>query len=341
MVNHGTIASKSMTIKNSGTSLSFSEIESEFGTNPTRSLGSYRVSQNFGALTNQPLDAGIPSSGEISFNDFYGKQLNVIVDFYSGGSESRQVAKSRYNNGNVNVVGGFKSKPSNTSGTHVKIHVNKTISSVNDGNQGVCALRTGNWSSGTTLSVDVGSSGKIAGAGGNGGRGANNEGENGVSGQNGNSGLGVEYTCIVNNSGTLVGGGGGGSGGGGGYDTDKNDDELGSGGGGGGGAGIPFGEGGDGGDSWDADGSPGNDGTETEGGAGGSGGNADDEGIGGRGGNGGPLGGIGFTGRTGSGDNGVSSGGQPGAGGFGIRRLNSAGVTLNGNSATINVGSVS
>ena len=79
-VQPGTIASKSMTIKNSGTSLSFSEIESEFGTNPTRSLGSYRVSQNFGALTNQPLDAGIPSSGEISFNDFYSKQLNVIVD---------------------------------------------------------------------------------------------------------------------------------------------------------------------------------------------------------------------------------------------------------------------
>ena len=232
MVQPGTIASKSMTIKNSGTSLSFSEIESEFGTNPTRSLGSYRVSQNFGALTNQPLDAGIPSSGEISFNDFYSKQLNVIVDFYSGGLESRQVAKSRYNNGNVNVVGGFKSKPSNTSGTHVKIHVNKTISSENDGDQGVCALRTGNWTSGTTLSVDVGSSGKIAGAGGNGGRGANNEGENGANGQNGNSALGVEYTCIVNNSGTLVGGGGGGSGGGGGYDTDKHDDELGSGGGG-------------------------------------------------------------------------------------------------------------
>ena len=60
-----------MTIKNSGTSLSFSEIESEFGTNPTRSLGPYRVSQSFGALTNQPLDTGIPQSGAISFSDFY------------------------------------------------------------------------------------------------------------------------------------------------------------------------------------------------------------------------------------------------------------------------------
>ena len=65
-----------MTIKNknSGNPLSFSEIEFEFGSNPTRSLGSYRISQSFGALTNQPLDTGVPQSGTIKFTNIYSKQ---------------------------------------------------------------------------------------------------------------------------------------------------------------------------------------------------------------------------------------------------------------------------
>ena len=50
-----------MTIKSSGSSLAFSEIESEFGSNGTRSLGSYRLSQNVGSLSNLPLDSGIPN----------------------------------------------------------------------------------------------------------------------------------------------------------------------------------------------------------------------------------------------------------------------------------------
>ena len=37
-----------MTIKASGSSLSFSEIEAEFGSNGSRSLGSYRLSQSVG-----------------------------------------------------------------------------------------------------------------------------------------------------------------------------------------------------------------------------------------------------------------------------------------------------
>ena len=37
-----------MAIKNSGSSLSFSEIEAEFGQNGGRSLGAYRLSQRVG-----------------------------------------------------------------------------------------------------------------------------------------------------------------------------------------------------------------------------------------------------------------------------------------------------
>ena len=49
-----------MAVKASGSSLSFSEIETEFGQNSDRDLGEYRVSQTVGALSNQPLDEGIP-----------------------------------------------------------------------------------------------------------------------------------------------------------------------------------------------------------------------------------------------------------------------------------------
>ena len=67
-----------MAVKASGSSLSFSEIETEFGQNSDRDLGEYRVSQTIGGLSNQPLDTNIPQTGEIKFSDFYGKKLNVI-----------------------------------------------------------------------------------------------------------------------------------------------------------------------------------------------------------------------------------------------------------------------
>ena len=94
-----------MTIKNSGSQLSFSEIEAEFGDNPGRSLGQYRrddPSGNFdnaspsgSSLSNLPLDTGIPTSGEIKFSNFYSKQLNMIVDYFddtgSSGGEASNV----------------------------------------------------------------------------------------------------------------------------------------------------------------------------------------------------------------------------------------------------------
>ena len=48
-----------MAVKGSGSSLSFSEIETEFGQNNDRDLGEYRVSQTVGALSNQPLDLSL------------------------------------------------------------------------------------------------------------------------------------------------------------------------------------------------------------------------------------------------------------------------------------------
>ena len=112
-----------MTIKSSGSSLSFSEIEAEFGANGGRTLGNYRVSQNVGSLSGKSLDNGIPSSGEIKFSDFYGKRLNVIVDCHSGGDETRKIAKNdKWNNNNLTVIGGFRSKKE--SGSRIIINVN-------------------------------------------------------------------------------------------------------------------------------------------------------------------------------------------------------------------------
>ena len=180
-----------MTLPGSGT-LSFTDIETEFGlisgTN-TRKLGSYRVSYSNtgdnGDLTNLPLDTGVPQSGPIKFSDFYSKKLNMIVNYYSGATETRpETAWNRYTNYNsssnspsddVKVIGPALNsdgtwsvtKPTNTSGKRVIIHVNKTIGSVSDSSANKCAVRTGSgWNSGTTLQVNVGEEGQLFGAGG-------------------------------------------------------------------------------------------------------------------------------------------------------------------------------
>lgn len=288
-----------MTIKSTG-SLSFlNDIESEFGDTPTRSLGSYRSSdsnfqnKNVGTLSNLPLDNGIPTSGEIKFSDFYGKKLNMVVDYYSGGTEVKQTvgantmrATWRYDNqsGKVTVVGGFRTRPALNAwqgGKRIFINVNKTLGGNKDGNMSDVALRTGEWPPGTELQVEIGSNGKILGAGGNGGNPSPyNVGSNASPGGNGTSALGVEYPATINNNGILrcgFGGGGGGSG----VATDPNDSmtDFGrSGSGGGGGAGLPAGTGGikgtgsfEPGGNWaQYDGQAGTNGTEDSGGTGGS-----------------------------------------------------------------------
>ena len=217
-----------MALQSSGNPISFSQIRTEFGdgtntsTSPVR-LGKYRRddgdfgNKNNGSLTNMPLDTGIPTSGSINVDAFYGKSLNVVVNYHSGSAENRpEDAKSRYNatsdstgtsNGKWNVVGGYKNPPSNTSGTKVMINVNKEIGSVRssaDSDKNKVALRTGSsWTAGTTLQIDIGSSGRIQGAGGSGGSGGGTGGSTPDAGNTGTSGLGVEYAAQINNSGII------------------------------------------------------------------------------------------------------------------------------------------
>ena len=214
-----------MAIKNSGSSLAFSEIEAEFGQNGGRSLGAYRLTQSVGSLSNLPLDSGIPTSGQIKFSDFYGKKLNVVVDCHSGSREDRKSAKGdKWNNNAVTVIGGFRTKKEG--GSKIIINVNKKFCS-DKSTVSNCALRTGSWDSTATVQVDLGSGANILGAGGDGGRGADGINNNGQPGGDGTSALGIEHNGVTVNiasGGVLRAGFGGGGGGGGGRQTDKRRD---------------------------------------------------------------------------------------------------------------------
>ena len=310
-----------MAVKASGNPLSFSEIETEFGQNNDRDLGEYRVSQTVGGLSNQPLDTGIPQSGEIKFSDFYSKRLNVVIDYHSGSTENRPtVAKTRYDaaagTGTHTVIGGFATRPANSGGTKTRIHVNKTIGSSNS-NVNNCAVRTGTgWNAGTILTIEIGSSGKLYGAGGDGGKGGTSDSEkDGDNGGSGSSALGVQYegTTIINN-GLIINGYGGG--GGGGYRKTEEEEfgpgevDTAAGGGGGGGQGLPGGTGGGGHQT-------GGSGTLSAGGNGGNG-KAQEEARGGGGGGGAPNGLGGEGGHTNDGGNGTSSSGGNGAAGTNV-----------------------
>lgn len=374
-----------MTIKNSGTQLSFSEIETEFGNNPGRTLGQYRrddPSNNFdnaspsgSSLSGLPLDTGIPtgSNEEIKFSDFYGKQLNMIVDYFddtgSSGGEASNVlnrqddgantmaATWRYNNqsSRVKVVGGFRSRPTGNvsgysltstawqGGKKVFINVNKQIGSAKSGSnsdRNKVALRTGNWPSGTTLQIDIGSSGRIQGAGGNGRQGTTSSGKPSQA-FTGTSGLGIEYPAEINNSGTIrCGYGGGGGGAGSNSDPNKNPRDFGrSGGGGGGGAGIPAGDGGP--QNTGGYGSAGNGGPSDQNGKGKAGGDASFD-AGGNGGGGGQHGeGGGQAGSGGPGGDRVDAAqsgtaGSPNAGAGGDPGLNGFGIIFSSNSVQSN-----
>ena len=316
-----------MALQGSG-QISFSQIENEFGQNGERSLGDYRTSQSVGELSNLPLDSGIPTSGQIKFSDFYSKRLNIVVDMHSGGDEFRKSAKNdKWNNNNLTVIGGFRSKKED--GSKIIVHVNKKFGS-DKSSVTNCAVRTGSWNSSSTIQVDVGGEGQILGAGGDGGQGGVCLG-GGSPGGTGTSGLGIDHNGVTVNvlsGGIIRAGFGGGGGGGGGRQTDKGSDRRASGGGGGGGAGFPAGNGGQPGNGC-ANGSSGSSGNETTAGDGGGGGNNGNQAYGATGGEGGQFGEAANNGGSSQ-----AGGGSGGGDGAAIRRVSGFSVTIN-NSGTI------
>lgn len=278
-----------MALQGSG-SISFGQIQNEFGLPSGKNLGAYRVSESYGELSNMPLDIGVPQSGSIKFSDFYGKQLNVVVNCYTGGTQNHLYARTKWNNNSVNVVGGFRGKPASSAGTRAIVHLNKTIrgNGVDGGSGFVCSFKTGPWESDTNLDVHIGTQGKVIGEGGKGGDGGSRNNGN-KNGQRAASGFGVQYPIDLWNYGIIAGGGGGGAGGAG-ESRDVNsrsrnrrrcgwfctkrsrrrrrDRRRQGGGGGGGGAGFPAGNPGAG----PGSGSNGSSGSLFSGGSGGSGG---------------------------------------------------------------------
>ena len=268
-----------MTTPTSGT-ISATDIINEFGnsnSNGGMSLGAYRQHKLAnGNLSNYPqtvngisfsaLDTSVPVSGQIKYSDLRSKKLNFVVDYQSF-SQDRQNTIShvnmqvRWQQGNNATVGNFKDAPTDSGswngGKKVFIHVNQTFGSITDNNRNVVALRTGSqWPNNTEMEIQVGSNGRIFGAGGRGGHGSNGSGEGGDA-ENGNSALGIQIagasagtgnTCTVRvKSGGIIQCGFEGGGGGGGFYDDPNkssQDPVISGGGGGGGAGRPAGVGG-------------------------------------------------------------------------------------------------
>ena len=319
-----------MTLQSSGT-IRWSDIRNEFGANISGggvSLGRYRNnSSSFGnknvvTLTNLNLDIGVPTSGTISASSFYSKRLNMVLDMYSGGTEFRVHCRTRYNDtSKVKVVGNYRSRPTNVSGTRVIVNVNKTFGSEEGTHITTCAVKTGDWgaNSSTDLDIEIGSQGKIYGAGGDGGDGGSANGSGGQNGKSGSTALGVQYPCSINNLGRIQAGYGGGGGGGGRRDYRRSGKKSGrwvgsSGGGGGGGAGVQNSPGwwsSDGGDSpqdsygGGSNGSDGGDGVDiTSGNGGGGGASAGDGGDG-----------AAVNNSSTSGSSGVSAGGSGGNGG--------------------------
>ena len=254
-----------MVVKSSGTSLSFSEIRAEFG-NGDNSLGQYRRDDNrfgnkdLGDLEDLPLDAGVPTSGTIKFSDFYGKQLNVVIDCHRTGNNTfnHDAYTDRFLNGNYDIVGNFKSSITKSQwqgGKKVIIHVNNTFGSEGATEVDHVAFRTGNynnnvnqngWPTDTTLTLDMGDEGLVGGKGGKGGD-AGNEEAPGENGGNGTSGMRIPsgFQDEISGESRIFGGGGGGGSGSGSEQNNKfawwSDYNSAGGGGGGGGAGIPAG----------------------------------------------------------------------------------------------------
>ena len=330
-----------MTLPTSSNPIAFSQIESEFGGAPNNNIGAYRISaETYGGKSFSSLDTGIPTgSNPISWSNFHGKKLNVVIDCHTDCPNNRVNAKTEYSDNNVNCVGsGALTSPaatrnaSDSSGHKVYIRVNKTIGSAT-GSVDTCALRTGSFESGTEVNVDIGSSGKLMGAGGNGGAGADHGPGTGSGGGDGNAALGIQHSgtaVIVESGGTLICGYGGGGGGGSAKDEDPGADRTAGGGGGGGGAGFPGGEGGVGGtegSDWGnasfSAGESGEDGSTPAGGEQGGGGGASGDnageaegGTGGRGGD--QQDDAGAGGDSNKGDEGGNAGGN----GSAIRKAN-------------------
>ncbi len=249
-----------MALPGVGQSISITEIRKEFGIAPT--FGAYRVqwsnTADGGSISNRPLDTGIPQSGIVSFSDFHGKKLNVVVKLYDVDQNSQDI-KEKYKQGGgiVTSVGGFQEEipgEGDIIGSKIIADINKNIGSRKSTpfetiNTSVCALVTGNWAANQEVEIKIGTNGLVSGSGGNGGKGGGSGSFGGLVGEDGGSAIGITkadtIVSIINDGQIRSGFGGGGGGGGNGRYVKSGKKSrtfvTSSGGGGGGGSGVPIG----------------------------------------------------------------------------------------------------
>lgn len=346
-----------MALPTSGNSISFLQIKNEFGIPPSFSFGAYRVqwsnTADGGSLSNQPLDTGIPQSGQIKFSDFYGKKLNVVVNFYDQNfvtGYTGQDIKTRFlsSAGFVTSIGGFQEDiPGNADivGAKVIADINKQIGArkklytPKSHTTNTCALTTGDWAANQELTIKIGTNGLVSGAGGDGGTGGGSGNIVGGNADDGCSAIGINkadtIVSIINDGQIRAGFGGGGGGGGKGENRSSGKKSstyvTSSGGGGGGGAGVPIGIGKAGGPAPRAGGAGDNAASFLVGGNGGAGG--DSSGAGGHGGDTGD--GIGVGGRAPGGFTAGGAGGSGGLHGFTIITIQATNPTYSGSGTLI------
>ena len=175
-----------MPLQSSG-SISLSQIGTEFGDSQPHSLSEFYAGGSAGVTSGGAPN--VPSSGEISFDDFYGAANQVTVTISSNAT-----------NQNASTLFG-----SNYSSSVPKILV------INSGVE-VGATSLSNYAlnipSGMSGTLNVQNSGTISGAGGDGGSGGSGNGTDG-----GHAVFVASSGVTVTNSGTIRGGGGGGGGG--------------------------------------------------------------------------------------------------------------------------------
>lgn len=239
--------------------------------------GAHILTANFDEYNSLP-DSGWQQEGRVgyvyssSFSNaipIYRSFNSTIGDFLFSKSYTEATTSSGYsyegvafytpnsdNKSRVIVVGGYATKPTNTSGKKIRISIdNKRIGSA-AGNRNYAALQTGSWDAGTELIMSVGKDGVLMGAGGDGGNGG--DGGDGAAATQGTSALGIQYSTTLINNGLIFGGRGGGGGGGGSTYKRCGRNQRGckegrtfnlTGGGGAGGRGFPGGTGGTGGNA--------------------------------------------------------------------------------------------
>ena len=306
-----------MTLPSSPNSISFSQIEAEFGQSTNRKLGDYRKKTTLGGK-DWPIDDNVPTSvaigsSQIAFSDFCGKQHNIVA-LMQGTTAYRLTASTHLSSLTSTAFRG--TGPSVRRESKNIVYVNRVIGSDKSSEnteeeKRKSALRTGtsaDWYGnlgvdGGKVLIRISPNGKVIGAGGDGGKGGDHEAA-GNDGDVGTSALGIELfvESVTVESGGIIQAGSGGGAGGGGAKEDSETERVATGGGGGGGAGLPAGSGG----GLRTPSSPnftvnnnsgsgvaataGNNGTQNEGGNGGLGGENDGEAHGGGGGGGGAFG---------------------------------------------------